>query len=288
MANRSVQYRIPAQKVNMGGHLLDQPLPIQQLEQLDPFLLIHHWKNEFPGGQKENEVGVGPHPHRGFSPVTFVYEGEVVHRDSLGEKASVSSGGTQWMFAGRGITHSERMGKEIAENGGLTEFIQFWVNAPAADKMKAPFYKPISQEETPLVIEGNSKIYVVSGDFKGTQGVAPTYSPQLLLRGELAKGDSVTFPVPQDFNALFYLLDGEVEVEDNPFVAKDMIVFNNDGDEFTIKAKETTRFMMLSGEPLNEPLVSYGPFVLNNQTQVMEAIRDAQTGKMGILIEEFD
>ncbi len=284
---RSIKQVVPAQKVNMGGHLLDQPLPVQGLEMVDPFLLIHHWKSVLPGGQNPRDVGVGPHPHRGFSPVTFIFKGNVEHRDSLGNHAVVNDGGTQWMFAGRGITHSERMSNELVENGGDLEFIQFWVNAPADKKMEQPFYKPISEEETPLVEDDKSKIWVVSGTYKGTEGVAPTYSSQLLLRGTIQKDGEVTIPTPDNHNTLLYLLEGGLKSNDKTLLTKDMAVYHNDGNEISLKATADSTFILLSGEPLNEPVASYGPFVMNNETQLMEALRDAQMGKMGILIEEF-
>ena len=287
MKNRTIKHIIPAQKVNMGGHYLDQPLPVQQLDMLDPFLLIHHWKNNLPGGQRPQEAGVGPHPHRGFSPVTFVFKGSVEHRDSLGQSAVVHEGGTQWMFAGRGITHSERFPKELVEKGGELEFIQFWVNAPAAHKMEQPFYKPISKEETPLVEEDKSKIWVVSGEFKGITGAASTYSPQLLLRGHLGIHGKINIPIPKTFNALIYVLEGSLKIDGKSVMTKDMVVFENDGEEITIEATADTTYIVLSGEPLNEPVASYGPFVMNNETQLMEAVRDSQMGKMGVLIEEF-
>ncbi|MBO6515780.1 MAG: pirin family protein [Bacteroidia bacterium] len=285
---RTVKTVIPAQKVNMGGHLLDQPLPAQGMDYVDPFLLIHHWESTLPGGQHQRDVGVGPHPHRGFSPVTFVYKGNVEHRDSLGNNAIVSEGGTQWMFAGRGITHSERQGRDLAENGGEVEFIQFWVNAPSDKKMEQAFYKPISKEDTPLVEGPKSKIWVVSGEFNGTKGAAPTYSPQTLLRGELEAGGEVTIPLPKNYNALLYLLDGGLVASGKELRRKDMAVFYNDGEEIRITASENTRFMLLSGEPLNEAVMSYGPFVMTNETEILEALRDSQMGKMGVLIEEFN
>ncbi|MDB4107868.1 pirin family protein [Bacteroidia bacterium] len=288
MTNKTLKHVIPAQKVNMGGNYLDQPLPTDRLDHLDPFLLIHHWHNFLPGGQRPQEAGVGPHPHRGFSPVTFIFKGAVEHRDSLGQQATVEAGGTQWMFAGRGITHSERFPRDLVENGGELEFIQFWVNAPSAHKMEAPFYKPIAMEETPLVEEKNSKIWVVSGDYKGTKGVAPTYSPQTLLRGELKIGGEVTIAIPKSYNTLIYVLEGGVKTDEKTLLTKDMGVFNTDGDAITITATADSRYIVLSGEPINEPVAQYGPFVMSDQTQVMQAIRDSQMGKMGILIEEFD
>lgn len=272
----------------MGGHSIDQPLPAPGVDAIDPFLLIHHWKSELPGGQKESEVGVGPHPHRGFSPVTFVFKGSITHRDSLGNEAVVRDGGTQWMFAGRGVTHSERFGKELSETGGALEFIQFWVNAPRKHKLAAPYYQPISLEETPCVNEEQSKVWVVSGAYKNVKGIAPTYSPQLLLRGEIENHSTLSIPIPENYNALLYLLDGSLESDGKTLVGKDMAIFENFGNTIEIKALNNTRFIILAGEPIGEPVASYGPFVMTNQTEIMEALRDAQSGKMGVLIEEFN
>jgi redox-sensitive bicupin YhaK (pirin superfamily) len=272
----------------MGGHLIDQPLPNRTIENVDPFLLIHHWHNHLPGGQRPQEAGVGPHPHRGFSPVTFVFKGAVEHRDSLGEHATVHAGGTQWMFAGRGVTHSERFPKDMVAEGGELEFIQFWVNAPAKHKMAAPYYQPIQLEDTPLVAEDKSKIWIVSGEYKGTKGPAPTYSPQLLLRGELQKDGAVQIPVPATYNVLVYVLEGSIKTTGGQLLTKDMGIYQLDGDTIDLTATAETRYIVLSGEPINEPVAQYGPFVMSNQTELMEAVRDAQQGKMGILIEEFD
>ena len=288
MTTRTIRSIHPADKVNMGGNLIDQPLPNAQIDNLDPFLLIHHWHNFLPGGQRPQEVGVGPHPHRGFSPVTFIFKGAIEHRDSLGERATVSDGGTQWMFAGRGITHSERFPRILVEEGGELEFIQFWVNTPAKHKMDAPFYKPISLEETPLVNEDKAKTWVVSGEYKGTKGAAPTNTPQLLLRGEIEKDGVLEIPVPSSFNALVYVLEGGLKSADKTILTKDMVVYQRDGDNIILTATANTRFIVLAGEPINEPVAQYGPFVMSDQTQVMQALRDAQIGKMGILIEEFD
>ncbi len=288
MTTRTIKSIHPADKVNMDGHFLDQPLPNAQIDNLDPFLLIHHWHNFLPGEQRPQEVGVGPHPHRGFSPVTFIFKGAIEHRDSLGKRATVTDGGTQWMFAGRGITHSERFPRELTEKGGELEFIQFWVNAPAKHKMDAPFYKPISLEETPLVEEDKAKTWVVSGMYKGTKGAAPTYTPQLLLRGEIEKDGILEIPVPSSFNALVYVLEGGLKSADKTLLTKDMAVYKQDGETIVLTATANTRYIVLAGEPIGEPVAKYGPFVMTDQTQVMQAMRDAQIGKMGILIEEFD
>jgi redox-sensitive bicupin YhaK (pirin superfamily) len=271
----------------MGGNLVEQPLPVQGIDQVDPFLLIHHWDSPLKGGQHQREVGVGPHPHRGFSPVTFIFKGSLQHRDSLGNDAIVYEGGTQWMHAGKGITHSERPGKELAENGGENEFIQFWVNTPARYKMEAPHYQPISGEETPIVEDNGAHIGVVAGTYKNITGPAKTHSPQLLLRGEADAKAEFFLEIPSKYNCLLYVLDGDLELEGVAVKDKTMIWFENDGETIPVKANADTRFIVLSGEPINETVTSYGPFVMNTQTEIMEALRDAQMGKMGVLIEEF-
>lgn len=285
---KKIKQIIPAQKVNMGGHMLDQPLPVHGLDYLDPFILIHHWKNKLPGNQRQQDAGVGPHPHRGFSPVTFVFKGEVNHQDSLGNNALVKEGGTQWMFAGSGLTHSERFPKKLVKEGGELEFIQFWVNAPSEHKMKPPFYLPLSKENTPLIETEKSKVYIVSGELNGIKGAVETYSPQLLLRGEIKEGGEVEIPIPSTFNTLLYLLDGELVANKKQLNAKDMAVYDLSGESISFKASKDTRFMILSGEPIGEKVASYGPFVMNSQTEIMQALRDSQMGKMGVLIEEFD
>ncbi|MBT3364503.1 MAG: pirin family protein [Flavobacteriales bacterium] len=288
MNTRSIKQIIPAKLVDMGGHLLDQPLPANEIRQIDPFLLIHHWNHPLKGGQKQADVGVGPHPHRGFSPVTFVFKGTAHHRDSLGNDAIVGPGGTQWMHAGKGITHSERPGKNLVEHGGDNEFIQFWVNSPAKHKMEPPYYHPLSDEDTPKVSKGQATIAVVAGEFDGIKGPMKTYSPQTLLRGEAPAGALFTLDLPQSFNALIYLLNGSLVVDGNKAKDKDMVWFNNDGESIHIEVTEASRFIVLSGEPINEPVASYGPIVMNTQSEIMDALQDIQSNGMGILKEAFD
>lgn len=276
---------IPSIKVNMGGNIIDQPLPINQINYFDPFLLIHHWKNTMPGDQQQKEVGVGPHPHRGFSPVTFIFKGEVDHNDSLGNNATVTAGGTQWMFAGRGITHSERPSKIMAKNGGDLEFIQFWVNAPSENKMEEPFYLPLSKKDTPTITEKNYSIQIVCGQYLNTKGAIEYFSPLNLLRIEIENSASLNLNLPQEHNTIIYLLDGELIINEESCVAKDMVLFKNKGELIKIKSKEKTRFIVLSGLPINEPVISYGPFVMNTKNEIIEALNDAQEGKFGTLIE---
>jgi len=287
MSKRTVKQIIPAQRINMGGHLLDQPLPFRSVDQIDPFLLIHHWDKPIKAGGNQKELGVGPHPHRGFSPVTFIFKGSVRHQDSIGNNVVVSDGGTQWMHAGKGIVHSERPGIDLVLNGGEQEFIQFWVNTPGKHKMEAPYYLPLSEEETPKIELENTTIGVVAGSFMGVLGPAKTYSPQTLLRIDASSACSIEIPLPKHYNTLLYLLKGGLSVENEKVSSKTMIWYKNDGDMLTINISEASQFIILSGEPIREPVVSYGPFVMNKHEELQQAVSDFQDGKMGDLIETF-
>lgn len=285
---RSIQQIIPAQRVNMGGHLIDQPLPTREFPIFDPFLLIHHWKQTMPGGQKESEVGVAPHPHRGFSPITFIYKGEVSHRDSFGNSAIVKAGGTQWMFAGSGVIHSERPSKKYAEEGGDLEFIQFWVNAPAKSKMKEPYYYPLSEKETPVFENEGVKVGVVCGEFNGVKGGLDYYSPLELYRVNMNSESNCDFSLPDTNNTMVYVVWGEITINGTVAKTKDLVVFQNDGSDFTIKANKNSELIVFSGEPLNEPIATYGPMVMNTQQEIIQALNDVQAGKMGHLNEVFE
>ncbi|MDH3650578.1 MAG: pirin family protein [Saprospiraceae bacterium] len=274
----------------MGDIWLDQALPIDDIEQVDPFLLIHHWKTILPGGQKQQEVGVGPHPHRGFSPVTLIFEGGLHHRDSRGNDQVIYQGGTQWMHSGMGIIHSERPAKELAEQGGSFEIIQFWVNVPSSSKMSVPSYQPLTTDQTPKVMmdETGSTISIITGKFKEMEGPIQTESPLLILRLDLNKGIELDFEIPSDYQAMLYILSGSITSNDSESLrSKDLVIFGQDGQGLEISCAENTTAILLAGQPLHEPVSSYGPFVMNDQTDIMKAIKDYQIGKMGVLIEEF-
>lgn len=286
---RSIFRVIPSQKVNMGGIILDQPLPYRSVDQIDPFLLLHHWSSVLPGGQRPFDGGVGPHPHRGFSPVTFIFQGSLHHRDSRGGNSVVHAGGTQWMNSGRGMIHSERPSPELAEQGGPFELIQFWVNSPGQHKMDAPAYYPLSKEDTPTHIldDGRASVAVVTGEFNGLNGPIPAQSPVIALRLELQAGAKVELPLPNGYNAFVYQLDGQLRFNGlTETRARDLTWFNDDGQMVALEALKDTRAILLAGKPIGEKVVSHGPFVMNSETQIMQAIRDYQMGKMGVLIEE--
>ena len=211
---KTISSIIKAEKVDMGGVIIDQALPSQGIQNIDPFLLIHHWYNLFPGGQMQKEVGVGPHPHRGFSPVTVIYKGAVHHRDSLGNDSVVEAGGVQWMHAGKGITHSERPSAKIAGEGGEFEIIQFWVNSPARSKMEGAKYVSLSKDEIPIGhFEGRkSNFSVICGNYQGLEGPIEANQELLILNLDLAANESVELKIPETWNCCFYTLDGNTEV----------------------------------------------------------------------------
>ena len=288
MHNRTIKKIIPSQKINMGGIFLQQPLPNSNIKQIDPFILIHHGALPVKKGKGQSESGVGPHPHRGFSPVTFVFKGGVQHQDSLGNNETVLQGGTQWINAGKGIIHSERPTKEMVEHGGENEIIQFWVNTPGKYKMENPDYLPLSKEDTPAIYKENAVVQIVAGEFEDAVGPAKTYSPQTLLRFETKSGAELSVSLPKSYNTLIYLLDGVIESCDKTIHEKEMVWFENDGDCVQLKVTKSARFILLSGEPIGEPLITYGPFVMNSQEEINQAIIDYQNGEMGSLQESFD
>ena len=289
MKNRSVSNMLYAQMVDMGGFPVRQPLPTQKVEQVDPFLLLHHADVKAPKHVEPDDAGIGPHPHRGFSPVTFIFKGGVHHRDSRGNDSTIYAGGAQWMNAGMGILHSERPPHDIHEIGGRQEIIQLWINTPAAHKFDQPAYFPLSAEDTPTYVSDDEKVKarIFSGEVLGVKGSIPSQTDVNAATFEFKKGGKISVELPTSHNALLYLLDGKLTLEGFGLVdGLNAIVFKKDGDGITIEALEDTRVLLLSGEPLNEEVVSQGPFVMNTQTEIMEAMRDYQMGKMGVLIEE--
>ena len=287
--NRTIKSILYAQPMDMGGMPIRQPFPSRKAEQIDPFLLLHHADIKVLTHVDTKHAGVGPHPHRGFSPVSFIFKGGVHHRDSRGNDNVIYAGGTQWMNAGMGVIHSERPPDNIHETGGRQELIQLWVNTPAKHKMDIPVYHPLTAEETPVVktADGLTTVHVIAGKLNDVEGPIKPLSPVNTFTAEMKNGAKFFFSIPSTHNAFIYIMDGKVQVTgDGEVDGKYVAVFNNDGDGFELEALEDTHVFIGTGEPLNEPVASHGPFVMNNQTELMEAFRDYQQGKMGVLIEE--
>lgn len=289
MKNRTVTNLLYAHPFDMGGLPIRQPFPTVKIEQIDPFLLLHHADVKVPTHLKPDHAGVGPHPHRGFSPVTFIFKGAVHHRDSRGNDSVVYAGGAQWMNAGMGIMHSERPSDDIHDIGGRQEIIQLWINAPSKNKMDQPAYFPLQESETPKYYTKDQlvTVNVFSGEVMGLKGPISALSPVNASTIEMKKGGRISIPVPNDFNAFLYLLDGKISLDGYGMTeGLHAVLFANDGDGISFEAIEDTRLLLMSGKPLNEKVVSHGPFVMNSETEILEAMRDYQMGKMGILIED--
>ncbi|MCF8261944.1 MAG: pirin family protein [Melioribacteraceae bacterium] len=278
-----------AEKVDMSGMLVDQALPLRGLDQVDPFLLIHHHFVYHPPGGNARRLGIGPHPHTGFSPVTFIFKGDVHHRDSHGNSSVVKAGGIQWMNAGKGVIHSERPSKELAENGGEQEIIQIWINTPKAEKIKTATYQAFQNDELPKIkFEGGSFLNVQCGNISGIEGPAKSPLRLIIATGNVLAGSKIFFQIPENHNTMIYFLDGQVDVNGQSVNAKALIHFENEGKNIEIESGEESRFLLMAGIPTNEQIFAQGPFVMSSQEEIMRAIRDYQNGRMGMLIEDFD
>ncbi len=273
--------------VNMGPIRLRQPLPTEHIEMVDPFILLHHY-GPYEINEKSNPFDLGPHPHRGFEPITFLVQGEQLHRDSLGNESVVKAGDVQWTTAGRGIIHAEGPTKEFVQKGGTIEGIQLWLNLPAEKKMIQANYQHAKYEDFRVVTSEDGKVEtrIITGELNETYGRIATQTPVNAFMIEAKAGGSQSISFSSTHQGLLYLLKGKakvnglttLELNKNQFVQ-----FNQDGDHFSIEAEENSLLLFMSGEPFNEPVSTYGPYVMNNQTEVLEAIRDYQMGKMGFL-----
>jgi redox-sensitive bicupin YhaK (pirin superfamily) len=289
MKNRSVKQLLYANMMDMGGMPVRQPFPTHRVELIDPFILLHHADIKVPTDRDPKHTGVGPHPHRGFSPVTFIFRGGVHHQDSRGNNSTIYAGGAQWMNAGMGIIHSERPPHDIDEHGGRQEIIQLWINTPAKHKLDQPQYFPLAAEEVPTTTsaDGLVKVNVFSGNVLNIKGPIPSHTNVNAATLQFEAGGTVSIPLPESHNAMMYLLNGELTVDGFGLVdGLNVVHFNSDGEGISATAKKDTCVLLLSGEPINEKLAKHGPFVMNSETQILEAMRDYQMGKMGVLIEE--
>lgn len=253
------------------------------MRRMDPFIMLdYNSKFHFPATDKPK--GVGVHPHRGFETVTIAYEGSVSHHDSSGGGGTIHQGDVQWMTAASGVLHKEYHAEEFYKQGGIFQMVQLWVNLPAKDKMSAPKYQAIEHKDIPTVEVENGFIEIIAGEYNQTKGVASTFSPVNMLNAKLNEGGKANFSFPANYNTVLLVIDGEVKVNNEEIVPTDhLLLFTNEGEDFSIEATENSVVLILSGEPLNEPIASYGPFVMNTQEQIREAFDDFNNGKFGTL-----
>ena len=289
MKRSTVQNKSKSNFVNMGPIRLRQPLPSLQINDVDPFILLHHY-GPYQINAESNPFDLGPHPHRGFEPITLLVQGEQLHRDSLGNHSVVKAGDVQWTTAGKGIVHAEGPTKDFVQKGGALEGIQLWLNLPSSHKMMEPAYQHIRHEEMPLIKSDASKISikVVAGIYKGAKGEIKTQTPVNVLWGVSKATGSASIDIAEGHQALVYLIKGKLRINESEVLEDDgtkMIVFNNDGDHFLLQSEEDSVFLVLTGTPLEEKVVSHGPFVMNSQQEIQQALVDYQQGKMGFVKE---
>lgn len=291
-----------------GGepHLVGDGFPVRtvfsfqtQGASVSPFLLM-----DFAGpvevAPSETPRGVEAHPHKGFETVTIVYQGEVEHRDSTGASGHIGPGDVQWMTAASGILHEEKHGREFSRRGGTLEMAQLWVNLPAKDKTATPGYQTLTADTIPTVVlldenisatatvagEAAGTARVIAGELNGVRGPARTFTPMHVWDIRLNAGHTVELPVPDGWTATLFVPYGELTIADGQTVhALDCAVFEAAGADIRLTANTDTTVLLLSGEPIDEPIAAYGPFVMNTRTEIMQAVEDYRNGRMGHLGE---
>ncbi len=290
-ANTTIPKRILDIRSAPGRHWVGDGLPVHNLfgyngpgvAERSPFLMLDYGA-PYDFGPTTQQLGVGQHPHRGFETVTVVYSGELAHRDNAGGGGTIGPGDVQWMTAGGGIIHEEFHSPGFARTGGTLEMAQLWVNLPAKDKMTPPGYQPITAAQIPVVElpEGAGRVRVIAGQWSTAQGPARTFSPITMLDVQLAAGKSVELPQPEGWTTLVVVASGSASVNGaDPVTGPAVVTLSTASQGVTVRADSDAKLLLLSGEPIDEPVVGYGPFVMNSQQQIVQAINDFNSGRFG-------
>lgn len=255
------------------------------MERMSPFIMLdYNSKFYFPPTDKPR--GVGVHPHRGFETVTIAYNGKVAHHDSGGNSGVIAEGDVQWMTAAAGVLHKEYHEENFSKQGGYFQMVQLWVNLPAKDKMSPPKYQSLVNDKIPKypLEDGESTVEIISGNYKNTEGAARTFTPVNLLNAKLKRDGIATFDFPATYNTALLVIEGSVIVNGKEKVdVNNLALFQNEGETFEVKASEDSIVLILSGEPINEPIAAHGPFVMNTHQEISQAILDYNQGKFGEL-----
>lgn len=251
-------------------------------QDISPFLMFDYAApREFSA--TEDKLGVGPHPHRGFETVTIAFQGEIEHGDSAGNRGVIGPGDVQWMTAASGIIHEEFLSRDFLQRGGTLEMVQLWVNLPAKYKMTEPKYQPILSRDIPVIPlpDNGGVVRVIAGEFAGVQGVASTYSPVNLWDIKLNAGKAVELTVPEGHNTMLFVRQGRMRVGSSVIGAADLALLEQDGTRIRLQTSEDTSLLLMGGEPVAEPIVASGPFVMNTEQEIRRAMMDYQSGRMG-------
>jgi redox-sensitive bicupin YhaK (pirin superfamily) len=279
-------YQPGSQHVVGDGFHVRNLFPSNDLDRaLSPFIMLDYAGPTFYPAT-DSPRGVGEHPHRGFETVTIVYQGLLAHRDSAGHFGVIGPGDVQWMTAASGIVHEEMHEREWARSGGTLQAIQLWVNLPKSFKMSAPSYQTIVSEQIPVIeLDGGAgSLRVIAGSAKGAKGPAKTFTPIELYDVRLRAGHSMPLQIPNGYNVGLLILNGQASVEGSKRLSEaELAVFVSTGEPVTIIAEEDVTMLVMAGEEIHEPVARYGPFVMNTQAELVQAVNDYQAGKMGHL-----
>lgn len=253
------------------------------MERMSPFIMLDYNSKHFFSAT-EKPRGVGVHPHRGFETVTIAYNGKVEHHDSAGGGGIIGQGDVQWMTAASGVLHKEFHETEWAKEGGIFQMVQLWVNLPKKDKMSNPKYQAIKNSEMTNVDLGeNGFVEVIAGDYNGNKGPASTFTPVNMMNAKLKAGGKADFNFPAHYNTGLVIIEGTVKVNGEAVATDHFVLFENEGETFRIEATEDAIVLVLSGEPINEPIYAHGPFVMNTKEEIVQAFNDFNEGKFGYL-----
>ncbi|MEO6135661.1 MAG: pirin family protein [Ginsengibacter sp.] len=255
------------------------------MQRMNPFIMLDY-NSKFYFPPTDTPRGVGVHPHRGFETVTIAYKGSVAHHDSSGNSGVIKEGDVQWMTAASGVLHNEFHEKEFSKAGGDFQMVQLWVNLPAKDKMSKPKYQAITHDQINKfqLPQNGGSIEVIAGNYEGVHGTASTFTPVHLLNVHIKKGVKVPFSFPQNYHTALLVIKGNVKINGVENAPSDhFALFQNDGEAFNIEATEDATVLVLSGEPIDEPIAARGPFVMNTNEELSQAIKDYNMGKFGFL-----
>lgn len=275
-----------------SSHWVGDGFPVRNLfpssgvqQEINPFLMLDYaGPATFPPSKKPR--GVDEHPHRGFETVTIAYQGSVDHRDSGGNRGTINPGDVQWMTAASGVVHEEKHGQDFTEAGGTFEMAQLWVNLPSTEKMSAPRYQGILNDQIPVVeLAPGASARIIAGELNGVKGPARTFTPVNVFDLRLKAGSRATLELPEGQNSAVVLLRGSIALNADAAVTGEakLAILNHEGRSVEIAAQSESLVLVLSGEPIDEPVASYGPFVMNTQAELYQAVEDYRAGKMGHL-----
>jgi hypothetical protein len=283
VTTRQVLRQHAAYRDDIGDLVTRRPVPGPGIDHLDPFLFLnHHGPQVYPPNNRG--LPFGPHPHRGFETVTFILEGELAHRDSGGHESVIRAGGVQWMTAGSGLVHAELSPRSFMETGGPLEILQLWVNLPARLKMTAPAYRGLDAADIPVVeaAGGKAAIQLVAGAFAGAQGAFEPITGLSMMVVKLQPGAALELPAPAGRTVFLYTVKGTPSVSGTR-VREHHLAAVGDGDAVSLAADGEATILFGHGAPFREPIIAHGPFVMNTREEIVQAVRDYQSGRLGAL-----